>query len=81
MAKFESRSAVVHTGAEWRLKTDEEIEEMSYRPWLCGCGDEVDDGKPRRCTWLYRPWCRNPSLDRDREEGAAQETENPASEA
>lgn len=51
------------TTEEWRLKTDEEIEEMTFRPWICGCGDEVDDKKPRKCKWLYLPWCRNPRLD------------------
>jgi hypothetical protein len=51
------------TPGEWRLKTDEEIEEMTFRPWICGCGDEVDDKKPRKCKWLYMPWCRNPRLD------------------
>ena len=48
---------------KWRVKTDEEIEEMTFRPWICGCGDEVDDKKPRKCKWLYMPWCRNPRLD------------------
>jgi len=57
MAHISTRKTV--NSKEWRLKTDEEIEEMPVRPWICGCGDEIDDNTPRRCEWLYWPWCRN----------------------
>ena len=65
------------TTEEWRLKTDEEIEEMTFRPWICGCGDVADDNKPRRCKWLYKPWCRNPRLDDEK----VSSVPNPASDA
>ena len=64
----ERKEQIIVSSGEWRFKTDEEIEEMTFRPWICGCGDEVDDKKPRRCEWLYKPWCRNPKLDRDKDE-------------
>ena len=56
---------IVSSPGDWRFKTDEEIEEMTFRPWICGCGDVVDDNKPRRCAWLYRPCCRNVRLDKE----------------
>ena len=46
---------------EWRLKTNEEIEQMETRPWIFGLGDVVVDKNtpPRKCKWLYYPCCRN----------------------
>ena len=57
---------IVITSPGWRLKTDEEIEKMPVRPWLCGCGDVVDDNTPRKHEWLYYPWCRNPNLNKNK---------------
>ena len=68
MSHIPTQNTVIVPSKEWRLKTDEEIEEMTFRPWICGCGDVVDDKKPRKCKWLYMPWCRNPRLDDNKDE-------------